>query len=160
VSGYGFCRVARLMSYAMLRQSLHTGGVWSIARGLARNVESYKAYLNNCDLPKRNDLDGRGTLSEEGLAELQKFFLNICIDQVKFMEELMQPRKLRARAKVWCDEEIASGDLPARVIACIEDQSTTWDNVSFRRKRIHNPKSARTLLKNAWHGLLRTLVQE
>ena len=32
-------RVARLMSHAMLRQSVATGGVWSIARGLARNVE-------------------------------------------------------------------------------------------------------------------------
>ena len=27
----------------------------------------------------------------------------------------------------------------------------------FRRKRIHNPKSARTLLKDSWHGLMRTL---
>jgi len=118
-------RVARLMSYAMLRQTLGTGDVWSIARGLARNVESYKAHLNNCDLPKRNDLDGRGTLSEESLAEFEKFFLNTCIDQVDFMEELMQPRKLRARAKVWCDEEIASGDLPTksdRVIGALLDR--------------------------------------
>ncbi len=29
--------------------------------------------------------------------------------------------------------------------------STPWAITSFRRKRIHNPKSARTLLKNAWH---------
>lgn len=118
-------RVARLMSYAMLRQTLDTGGVWSIARGLARNVEDYKAHLNNCDLPRRNDLDGRGTLSEESLAEFQKFFLNICIDQVDFMEELMQPRKLRARAKVWCEEEISSGDLPersGRVIGALLDR--------------------------------------
>ena len=30
-------RVARLMSYAMLLDALDTGGIWSIARGLARN---------------------------------------------------------------------------------------------------------------------------
>lgn len=107
-------RVARLMSYAMLRQSLDTGGVWSIARGLARNVEEYKQHLANCDLPRRNDLDGRGTLSEEALAKFVKFFLTICIDQVDFMKELMQPKKLRARAMVWCEEEIQSDDLPLK----------------------------------------------
>ena len=58
-------RVARLMSYAMLRETLDTGGVWSIARGLARNVEAYKAGLAACDEPRRGDLDGRGTLSQE-----------------------------------------------------------------------------------------------
>jgi len=104
-------RVARLMSYAMLRQSLDTGGVWSIARGLARNVDDYKQLLGNCDLPRRNDLDGRGTLSEEALAAFMKFFLATCIDQVEFMVELMQPKKLRARAMIWCEEEIRSGDL-------------------------------------------------
>lgn len=118
-------RVARLMSYAMLRQALDTGGVWSIARGLARNAESYKAHLNNCDQQRRNDLDGRGNLSEESLAEFNTFFLNICIDQVDFMGNLMQPKKLRARAKVWCEEEISSGDLPAksdRVIGALLDR--------------------------------------
>ena len=39
------------MSYAMLRETLDTGGVWSIARGLARNVEAYKAGLAACDEP-------------------------------------------------------------------------------------------------------------
>jgi Fic family protein len=34
-------RVARLMSLAMLLETLDTGGVWAIARGLARNVQSY-----------------------------------------------------------------------------------------------------------------------
>ena len=32
-------RVARLMSYAMLLDALDTGGIWSIARGLARSGE-------------------------------------------------------------------------------------------------------------------------
>ena len=107
-------RVARLMSYAMLLESLVTGGVWSIARGLARNVVEYKQHLANCDLPRQNDLDGRGNLSEEALADFTSFFLHICIDQATFMEELMQPRKLRARVMIWCEEEMRSDDLPAR----------------------------------------------
>ncbi len=35
-------RVARLMSHAMLLETLDTGGVWSIARGLARDEGTYK----------------------------------------------------------------------------------------------------------------------
>ena len=107
-------RVARLMSYATLRETLQTGGIWSIARGLARNVDTYKQHLANCDLPRRNDLDGRGSLSEEALAEFTRFFLQICLDQVKFMEELVQPDKLRARVKLWADEEIAADALPPK----------------------------------------------
>ena len=107
-------RVARLMSYATLRQTLGTGGIWSIARGLARNVDAYKQHLANCDLPRRNDLDGRGSLSEEALAEFTRFFLRTCLDQVTFMEELVQPDKLRARIKLWADEEIATNALPSK----------------------------------------------
>jgi len=104
-------RVIRLMSYATLLDALDTGGVWSIARGLARNVDAYKQHLANCDQPRRNDLDGRGNLSEEALASFTRFFLETCLDQVRFMEELVQPEKLRARIKLWVNEEIALGSL-------------------------------------------------
>ncbi len=46
-------RVARLMSYAMLLKTLDTGGIWSVARGLARNVEEYKSLLAACDMVKQ-----------------------------------------------------------------------------------------------------------
>ena len=107
-------RVARLMSYAMLRSTLDTGGIWSIARGLARNEKDYKSHLAACDLQKRNDLDGRGNLSEEALAEFAKFFLGVCIDQVSFMEELVQPERLRDRILVWTEEEIRADALPPK----------------------------------------------
>jgi len=105
-------RVARLMSHATLHEVLDTAGVWSVARGLARNVEAYKAHLAACDRRRRNDLDGRGHLSEESLADFTRFFLGTCIDQVSFMESLMQPDKLRARVRAWCDVEIRLGALP------------------------------------------------
>jgi Fic family protein len=113
-------RVARLMSYAMLRATLDTGGVWSIARGLARNVADYKARLAACDLPRRNDLDGRGNLSEETLAEFTQFFLRVCIDQVKFMEELVAPDRLRNRILIWVEEEVRAGTLPPKSGAVLE----------------------------------------
>jgi Fic family protein len=107
-------RVARLLSHAMLLDTLHTGAVWSIARGLARNVQAYKDHLAACDQPRRNDLDGRGHLSEENLAEFTKFFLTTCIDQVPFMESLIQPDHLRARILTWAEEEIRLNHLPPK----------------------------------------------
>jgi len=113
-------RVARLMSHAVLLDTLDTGAVWSVARGLARNVQKYKELLANCDLPRRNDLDGRGALSEEALAEFTRFFLTICIDQVAFMESLVQPDRLRARILLWAEEEVRLGTLPPKSGAILE----------------------------------------
>jgi hypothetical protein len=102
------------MSHAMLLETLDTGGMWSVARGLARKVDEYKRHLADCDSPRRNDLDGRGSLSEEALARFASFFLSMCIDQVQFMEGLMQPDKLRTRILLWAEEEIRLGALPAK----------------------------------------------
>lgn len=107
-------RVARLMSHAMLLETLETGAVWSAARGLARNVEAYKQHLAACDLTRRNDLDGCGNLSEEALAEFTNFFLTTCIDQVTFMEKLVQPDRLRTRILLWAEEEVRLGIIPPK----------------------------------------------
>jgi len=113
-------RVARLMSHAMLLEALDTGGIWSISRGMARNVRSYKSHLAQCDLPRRSDLDGRGNLSEEGLATFTRFFLETCLDQVKFMEELVQPSRLRDRILLWVEEEVRADALPSQAGRILE----------------------------------------
>jgi Fic family protein len=113
-------RVARLMSHATLLEALETGAVWSIARGLARNVDAYKMHLAACDQTRRNDLDGRGSLSEANLAEFTRFFLTTCIDQVIFMERLMQPDQLRARILLWAEEEIRFDHLPPKSGSILE----------------------------------------
>jgi Fic family protein len=114
-------RVARLMSHAMLLDALDTGGVWSIARGLARNESEYKKELMACcDRERRNDLDGRGHLSEEALAGFTEFFLTVCIDQVAFMESLVQPDRLRDRILIWAQEEARADALPPKAGAVLE----------------------------------------
>ena len=118
VDGNG--RVARLMSHATLLEALDTGAVWSVARGLARNVASYKGHLAACDQTRRNDLDGRGNLSEEALAEFTQFFLRTCLDQVTSMEGLMQPDSLRARILLWAEEEMHLDRLPPKSSAILE----------------------------------------
>jgi Fic family protein len=107
-------RVTRLMSHCMLLDALDTGGIWSVSRGLARNLAAYKGHLAACDLQRRNDLDGRGNLSEETLAAFTRFFLEICLDQIKFMEELVRPELLRTRILLWAEEEIRLDKLPGK----------------------------------------------
>jgi len=107
-------RVTRLMSHALLLETLDTGGIWSVARGLARNVGRYKTLLANCDLSRRNSLDGRGNLSEEALVEFTVFFLQTCLDQINFMESLVQPDRLHHRLFNWAVEEVAMGTLLPR----------------------------------------------
>jgi Fic family protein len=118
VDGNG--RVARLMSHEMLLETLHTGAVWSVARGLARNVDAYKGHLAACDSTRHDDLDGRGSLSEDALSRFTDFFLRTCIDQVEFMESLMQPDRLRARILLWAEEEIRIGALPPKSGSILE----------------------------------------
>jgi Fic family protein len=113
-------RVARLVSHATTLAALDTGAVWSIARGLARNVNDYKRHLAACDLRRRNDLDGRGNLSEENLAAFTEFFLTVCLDQVEFMEGLMRPDQLRPRILRWADEEVGLNRLPPKARNILE----------------------------------------
>ena len=70
--------------------------------------------------PRRNDLDGRGHLSEEALAGFTRFFLGVCIDQVDFMERLVAPDRLRNRILIWVEEEVRSGALPPKSGAILE----------------------------------------
>jgi len=107
-------RVARLVSYAMLRDAIGTSGIWSIARGLARREADYKDRLEDCDQRRRGDLDGRGALGEGSLADFIEFFLDICLDQVAFMERLVQPATLAGRVIRWAEEEVAGGRLASR----------------------------------------------
>jgi len=108
------------MSHAILLELLDTGSIWSVARGLARNENSYKTHLANCDLKRRNDLDGRGGLSEESLVEFTRFFLHTCLDQIDFMEGLVQPGRLRHRLLSWAGEEIKTGNLPPKAETLLE----------------------------------------
>jgi hypothetical protein len=47
-------------------------------------------------------------------------FLTTCIDQVTFMEGLMQPDRLRARILLWAEEEIRLNKLPPKSGAVLE----------------------------------------
>jgi len=104
----------------MLLDALDSGAIWSVARGLARSVESYKGHLQACDEPRRGDRDGRGNLSEQALLEFTRYFLETCIDQVDFMERLVQPDKLHARILGWARDEVRRKKLLPRSVHILE----------------------------------------
>ena len=95
INGNG--RVARLHSQVLLQGLGLTNGVWSPLRGLARSQPRYHELLANADLPRRNDLDGRGNLSEEGLIAFCDYFLDVCIDQAAFMTQLLDMQTMKDR---------------------------------------------------------------
>ena len=84
-----------------------------MSRGLARNEAEYKRRLMAADEPSHGGADGRGALSEQQLAEFARFFLETCLDQVRFMEGLMRPDQLRGCIEAWATQETAQGRLPA-----------------------------------------------
>lgn len=114
-------RVARLMSHAMLLRCGVGSSLWSASRGLARNVARYKAALARADETRHGDVDGRGALSDTALREFTRFFLDTCIDQVEFMERILQPSELLRRMKLYVDDEVAAGRLPRGALALLRD---------------------------------------
>ncbi len=137
-------RVARLMSDAMLSESLGASRIWCVSRGLARNERTYKSLLMGCDASRRNDLDGRGPLSEEALAKFTHFFLTTCIDQVNFMEGLIMPDRLLNRILLWTEEEVRAGRLPPQSGKIMRD--------TFYRGELPRGEVARILGSSSRHS--------
>ncbi|MEN8262272.1 MAG: Fic family protein [Nitrospirota bacterium] len=93
-------RVARLFTEAYFHRIPVLGyGLWSVSRGLARRNSDYKAALSRADATRRNDLDGRGNLSNEGLIKFCRFFLEVCLDQVEYMGDLLKLEELIQRIR-------------------------------------------------------------
>jgi len=105
-------RVARLFTEAYFhRIPVYGFGLWSVNRGLARRNIDYKSGLSRADAPRRNDLDGRGNLSNEGLKYFCRFFLEVCLDQVEYMGGLLQLEELVERMRRYVELR-SSGIIP------------------------------------------------
>jgi Fic family protein len=113
-------RVARLLSHALLRRAGVGSPLWSVARGLARHVEAYRACLARADDPPQGALDGRGILSDGRLAAFCRFFLAASLDQVRFMRALLAPEALAGRVREFVAAEAAGDRLDARVAPLLE----------------------------------------
>jgi Fic family protein len=90
-------RVARLHTHLVLGKLGLTNGLWSPLRGFARSHEAYYARLARADEPRAGDLDGGGNLSEQALADWIAYTLDLCLDQVRFMTDLLDLAGMKDR---------------------------------------------------------------
>jgi len=114
-------RVTRLMSHAMLLDLGVGSALWSISRGLARRSTEYKRLLMAADEPRKGDLDGRGALSQGALIDFCRFFLESCVDQVRYMRELLEPSELQRRMELYVRDEEDADRLPKRSFAVLRE---------------------------------------
>jgi Fic family protein len=82
-----------------------------VSRGLARRRDDYLRELQAADEPRRGDLDGRGNLRDEGLADFCKFFLETALDQVRFMAGLLELDGLLLRVSKYVELRAARSSL-------------------------------------------------
>jgi len=148
-------RVTRLFTHAyLIRVKIDGHRLWMVSRGLARRRDDYMSALADADAKRRNDLDGRGNLSNEGLAGFCRFFLEAAIDQVEFMSGLLDLDAMQDRilfvAERWVAEKRAARDIPR--LLCD----------TFLRGELQRGEAARILRKpeRTARRILGTLLQE
>jgi Fic family protein len=108
-------RVTRMFTHLWFIQAGAGGdGLWTLSRGLARNVDRYRELLDSADHKRRHDTDGRGYLSEAALGEFCNFILDCANDQIAFMKEMLNLPLLTKRIRSYCKVKEQSVELPKR----------------------------------------------
>ncbi len=108
------------MPLPALEAGIGAHGLWSIARGLARGLESrteYERMLDHADTPRQGDLDGRGNLSLLALQEFSLWFLKVCLEQIRFMGRMFDLDALSGRMAMYAER---SGWRPQATTLLIE----------------------------------------
>ena len=148
-------RVTRLFTHAyLIRVKIDGHRLWMESRGLARQRDNYMAALAFGDAARRNDLDGRGNLSNEGLVRFCRFFLDTATDQVDFMRELLDLDAMQERilfvAERWVAENRGAKEIP-RLLCDV-----------FLRGEVQRGEAARILRKpeRTARRVLGTLLEE
>jgi Fic family protein len=110
-------RVTRLFTHAyFIRAKTDGHKLWMVSRGLARRRDEYMTALAAGDAQRRNDYDGRGNLSDEGLTRFCRFFLETAADQVEFMMKLLDLDSMQERilsvAERWVVRTRSAEEIP------------------------------------------------
>lgn len=146
-------RVGRLMSHAMAHEAgIGAHGLWSISRGLARGLDpgpegrtEYKRHMARADEVRRGDRDGRGHLSLTQLESFTAWFLEVCLEQVRYMGELFELNGLSDRLTKYV---LISG-LPAEANALLQETLIRGELDRGEAERVTRlpERSARRILK-------------
>ncbi|MCW4628650.1 Fic family protein [Marinomonas rhodophyticola] len=95
-------RTTRLVTDTYMRCLGYDGyGLWSLARGFARDTDAYYKALAQADMPRQGESDGKGILSKRGLIYFTKYFIDTALDQVRFFNDLLEPTALKTRMDIY-----------------------------------------------------------
>jgi Fic family protein len=111
-------RVVRLFSDTLIRRAaVDSGGLWSLSRGLAIRREEYYGRLAAADRERSPSSagDGHGHLSQRALGEFCEFVLRVMLDQISFMERLLDLDTLADRIERFARLEAGLGEAGGRV---------------------------------------------
>lgn len=142
-------RVVRLMSHAYLQKIGIGNSLWSVSRGLARQVQTYRKRLEIADGQRQNDYDGRGNLTMKGLVLFSEFFLETCLDQANFMAKLLAPQQLLKRIEAYViietnAKQLLPGSFPILKAALLEGSVKRGDATTLTG---YQERQARSVLK-------------
>ena len=87
-------RVSRLFSGLYLaRIGINRSNLWSLSRGFSRDKQWYMINLRSADSPNA-DLTG---FDQDFFADYCMYFLETCLDQIRFMDQILSLKKIDAR---------------------------------------------------------------
>jgi Fic family protein len=109
-------RVARLFSGLYLASiGVNKSNLWSLSRGLSRNKKQYMFELWATDsLDKQN---GSHYFDDDLLADFCRFFFEICLDQIRFMESLLRLDQIETRIDWYVETRAKHDKKPLRIEA-------------------------------------------
>ena len=108
-------RIARMATHLWFtRAGAEGSGLWTLSRGLARNLEEYRTRLSQADEKRLNDYDGRGRMSERNLKAFCAFMLHAAKDQVEFMRSMLKIETLASRLSAAIEQHESIGELPRK----------------------------------------------
>lgn len=100
-------RVARMLTDLYLTKGRLDGyGLWTMSRGLALQEKEYKSKLAQADAKRMGDYDGRGVLSDRALSSFCRFFLEVALDQISFMQDLLSLNALHRNVAFYMNQRI------------------------------------------------------
>ncbi len=87
-------RVCRLFSgLHMAHIGINQGNLWSLSRGFSRDKQWYMTNLQSADSPSE---DGT-SFDQEFFADYCLYFLEVCLDQIRFMDKILGLNRIDAR---------------------------------------------------------------
>lgn len=88
-------RTVRLHTDMALKLSgLRSAKFWCLSRELSKNKHNYWKHLALADKARMGDRDGRGQLTEKGLAEFCHFMLDGAFEHIQYIHQLLANDKI------------------------------------------------------------------